>query len=130
MFMSPCLHFSRFPCLHVSRILRMKIGTIGKQQLPFVCCKRKMETANFRLFAANENGTRNLFSSVGKRSSDRRRLTICCFNKRAHLWVFLKGLNVLRVRHPKLSDIYSCYRASKYCPSDSLDMTRININSW
>jgi hypothetical protein len=26
---------------------------LGKQQLPFVCCKQKSETANFRLFSAN-----------------------------------------------------------------------------
>jgi hypothetical protein len=26
--------------------------TDGKRQLPFVCCERKMKTANFRLFAA------------------------------------------------------------------------------
>jgi hypothetical protein len=48
----------------------MKIGTIGKQQVPFVFCNQKIETANFRLFAANENGTQNLFSSVGKRSTE------------------------------------------------------------
>jgi hypothetical protein len=28
-------------------------GTIGKWQLPIVCCKRKTETANFRLVSAN-----------------------------------------------------------------------------
>jgi hypothetical protein len=30
----------------------------GKQQLPFACCKRKAETANFCLFAKNGNGKR------------------------------------------------------------------------
>jgi hypothetical protein len=30
-------------------------GTNGKRQLPFVYCKRKTETKNFRLFAANGN---------------------------------------------------------------------------
>jgi hypothetical protein len=30
--------------------------TNGKWQLSFVFCKQKMEMANFRLFAANENG--------------------------------------------------------------------------
>jgi hypothetical protein len=30
-------------------------GTNGKRQLPFVCCKRKTETTNFRLFSANGN---------------------------------------------------------------------------
>ncbi len=31
-------------------------GTNGKQKLPFVCCKWKKHTKNFRLFATNRNG--------------------------------------------------------------------------
>jgi hypothetical protein len=30
----------------------------GNGQLPFVCCKQKMDTENFRLFAAYRNGKR------------------------------------------------------------------------
>jgi hypothetical protein len=50
--MSPC------PCLNVSGMQQTENRTNGKQQLLFVCCKRKTETANFRLFAANRNGKR------------------------------------------------------------------------
>jgi hypothetical protein len=32
-----------------------------KMATSVVCCKQKMETANFRLFAANENGKRKFF---------------------------------------------------------------------
>ncbi len=31
----------------------MENKTIGKWQLPFVCCKQKKETANFHLFSAS-----------------------------------------------------------------------------
>jgi hypothetical protein len=31
----------------------MENGINGKQQLPFICCKWKTETANFPLFSAN-----------------------------------------------------------------------------
>jgi hypothetical protein len=33
----------------------MENGNNGKQQLLFVCRKRKTETSNFHLFAANKN---------------------------------------------------------------------------
>jgi hypothetical protein len=39
-------------------------GSNGKQQLPFYLCLQNAETANFRLFAANGNGS--LFSLVSK----------------------------------------------------------------
>jgi hypothetical protein len=59
--MSKCrVHVSMFPYLYVSGIQQTKKGTDGKQLLSFVCCKWKTETANIRLFAANENGS--LFS--------------------------------------------------------------------
>jgi hypothetical protein len=48
-----------------------------------VCCKRKTETANFRLFAANGNG--NLFSFVGKRYTV---MDNCCFSKRANCFEY------------------------------------------
>jgi hypothetical protein len=32
----------------------------GKRQLPFARCKQKMETANFRLFAANGKGKQKI----------------------------------------------------------------------
>jgi hypothetical protein len=80
------------PCLHVSKIPQIENGTNGKQQLPFICCKRKTATANFRLFAANgkrewqtsvcllqtetENGS--LFSLVCQTL-----VNDCCFSKRA-----------------------------------------------
>ncbi len=62
----PCCHVM-FPCprpcfyVHVyvlvlETLLQTENGTDGKRQLPFVCCKRKTETANFCLFAANGNG--------------------------------------------------------------------------
>ncbi len=54
--MSPFLHVYMSPCLwlHVSGIqFRKRKRNWRKTQLPFVCCKRKMEMANFRLFAAN-----------------------------------------------------------------------------
>ncbi len=35
------------------RNIHKKNGTNGKRQLSFVCCKRKMEMANFLLFSAN-----------------------------------------------------------------------------
>jgi hypothetical protein len=37
---------------------------VSTQQLPFVCCTRKMETANCRLFVANRNGNADKFSNV------------------------------------------------------------------
>ncbi len=52
-------------CVCVCVYIYTKNGTNGKRKLPFVCCKRKKETANFRLIAANGNGS--LFSLVGKR---------------------------------------------------------------
>jgi hypothetical protein len=33
----------------------MENGIDGERQLPFVCCKQKTETANFRSFARNGN---------------------------------------------------------------------------
>jgi hypothetical protein len=39
--------------LYISGIPQTENGTNGKWQSPFVCCKWKTETANFRLFAAN-----------------------------------------------------------------------------
>jgi hypothetical protein len=54
--MFPCFHVSMFPCLHVSGIPQKEKSTNGKQKLPFVFCKQKTETTNFRLFAANGNG--------------------------------------------------------------------------
>jgi hypothetical protein len=54
--MSPCLHVYVF--LHVSGIPQKEKGIHGKWQLPYFFCKRKKETANLRLFAANENGKR------------------------------------------------------------------------
>ncbi len=55
----PCsrshVHVSIIPCLHVSGISQTEKETNGKRQLPFVFCKRKSETSNFRLFAANGN---------------------------------------------------------------------------
>jgi hypothetical protein len=44
---------------HTHTPTHKKNGTNGKRLYPFVCCKRKKETANFRLFAANGNGKRN-----------------------------------------------------------------------
>jgi hypothetical protein len=43
-----------------------KNGANGKRQLPFVSCKRKTETANFRLFVANGNGKPKFVFLVGK----------------------------------------------------------------
>jgi hypothetical protein len=94
--MSPCLflHVSIHPspCLQVSGIRQTENRTNGKQQLPFICCKRKTATANFRLSVANgkrqwqnsvcllqaetENG--NLFSLVCQTLVGH-----CCFSKRA-----------------------------------------------
>jgi hypothetical protein len=42
--------------LHVYVHLQVENGTNGKRQIPFICCKQKTETANFRLLAANGNG--------------------------------------------------------------------------
>ncbi len=51
-----CLHvsMSSSPCLHVSGILQMENRTSGKQQLPFLLCKRKTERANFLLFCCKQ----------------------------------------------------------------------------
>jgi hypothetical protein len=56
--LSPCHHVSMSPCLHVhvSMFLQTENGTRGKRQLPFFSWKWKMDTPNFRLFAANGNG--------------------------------------------------------------------------
>jgi hypothetical protein len=48
-------------------------GTNGKRQ-PYVFNKRKMEMANFRLFAANENGL--LFSLVSTQTANRQLLSV------------------------------------------------------
>ncbi len=83
--MSPCVHFyvsmsmsacfhvsiSMSPCLHVSKSISPGFRNSenwkrinGKWQ-PFVFCKQKMETVNFRLFAANGNGKR-MFVFLGR----------------------------------------------------------------
>ncbi len=52
----------------------MENGTNGKRKFPFICCKRKMETANFRFFAANGNRKR-MFDFLGRQTiNDNRRL--------------------------------------------------------
>ncbi len=71
--MSPCLHFSTFPCLclqvsmspslHVSKSPSLHVSMSPcfskRKTATSVCfCKRKTETANIRLFAANEKGKR------------------------------------------------------------------------
>jgi hypothetical protein len=48
----------------VSKYIYTENGPNGKGQLLFACCKRKTETPNFRLFAANGNGS--LLSLVSK----------------------------------------------------------------
>jgi hypothetical protein len=55
--LSLCFHVSMVPCpcLNVSGILQTENGTNGKQQLPFVFCKRKAGISNFSLFAAIRN---------------------------------------------------------------------------
>jgi hypothetical protein len=63
--MSPCF-MSLSPCLHV-RVFpfpQAENGTNRKRKIPFVFCKRKTETANFRSFAVNGNGS--LFSLLAK----------------------------------------------------------------
>jgi hypothetical protein len=49
----------------VQQHLQMENRTNGKWQLPVVCRKREIGTANFHLLAANRNGKRKLFSLVG-----------------------------------------------------------------
>jgi hypothetical protein len=46
----------------MAKYIYMATGTYRKQQLPFVWCKGKKEMADFRLFAANGNRKRCLFS--------------------------------------------------------------------
>ncbi len=46
-------------------IQKMKL-TKNKRQIPFVCCKQKMETAKFCLFAANKNRIWKFIYLVGK----------------------------------------------------------------
>jgi hypothetical protein len=41
--------------LYVVLFSKITVCHYGKRQFPFVCCKWKTETANFRLFAANGN---------------------------------------------------------------------------
>jgi hypothetical protein len=64
--MSPCLHVSLSPCLHVSMSPRLYVSMSmsprsrnppmeNRLKPLFVFCKRKAETANFYLFAANGN---------------------------------------------------------------------------
>jgi hypothetical protein len=78
--MSPCLHVTMSPCLHVSMSIclhvyvsmfqefpKRKTELNRKRQFPFVCYKRKTETANFHLFAANENGKRR-FVILGRQT--------------------------------------------------------------
>ncbi len=55
------------PRLHVPRIPQTENGATGKRQLPFVCCRQKMKTANFHLFAENGNGKRK-FVSLGRQT--------------------------------------------------------------
>jgi hypothetical protein len=66
--MSPCLHLHAFismsPCIYVSMFPEFQNR---KMQLPFVSCKRKTETENFRLFAANGNGKRKFIFLGSKR---------------------------------------------------------------
>jgi hypothetical protein len=50
----------------------MENGTNGKQQLPFVCCKEKTESANLRLFAANGSGKRK-FVFLSRQTVNRNR---------------------------------------------------------
>jgi hypothetical protein len=69
--MSPCL--CPCPCLHVSEIPQTENGTNGKWQHPFVCCRRKTETANFRLFAANGNGKGKCVLHSRQKTNDNRR---------------------------------------------------------
>ncbi len=73
--MSPFLHVSvsPSPCLHVSEIPQIENRANGKQRLPFVCCKRETEMANFRLFATNGNGNRK-FVFLGRQNITDRRL--------------------------------------------------------
>ncbi len=57
----------------------MENKTIGKWQLPFVCCKQKKETANFHLFFFKRKmEIRSLFSFAGRREKV---INICCFIK-------------------------------------------------
>ncbi len=56
--------------------------TNGKQQLPFVCCKRKTETANFPLFAAKGNGKWK-FVFLGRQTINSHQN--CCCSQHAHL---------------------------------------------
>jgi hypothetical protein len=48
----------RADCMLPFQYIFTKNKTKGKQQLVFVFCKRKKETTNFHLFAANGNGKR------------------------------------------------------------------------
>jgi hypothetical protein len=70
-------------CLHVSGIPQTENGTHGKRQLPFVCCKRKTETAYFHLFAGNGIGKRKFIFLDGIRQ-----MVVSCFSKDAHLCRF------------------------------------------
>jgi hypothetical protein len=60
----------------------MENRTIGIQQLPFVCCKWKMKTENFRLFSANGNVKRK-FVFLGRQTINGNRRLL--FSKNAHL---------------------------------------------
>jgi hypothetical protein len=50
-------------------------GKYGKRQFLIVCCKQKAETANFRLFAANENRKRK-FVSLGRQTINGNRILL------------------------------------------------------
>ncbi len=67
------VHFHVHVYFHVT-LLQTEIETNGKQQLPFVCCKRKTEMANFCLFAANENGKRKFVEASTTRGTTKEAL--------------------------------------------------------
>jgi hypothetical protein len=75
--MSLCHNVSMSPCLHV-HVSITENRTNRKRQLLFVFCKRKTETANFRLFAANENRKRTFVFLGPQRING---IDDCCFNK-------------------------------------------------
>jgi hypothetical protein len=54
--MSPSLYVSIFPDFCKRKTELTENGTNGKRQLQFVCCKQKMEMANFYLYATNRVG--------------------------------------------------------------------------
>jgi hypothetical protein len=69
-------------------------GTDGKRQLLFFFCKRKTETANFSLFAANGNGKQTFVFLGWKTINGNRRLL---FQQSAHLCSYAPSFLFLEI---------------------------------